>query len=128
MKRSPAAPAPLAILAARLRARAAALAQEVRDYPTPIARCDEQLTGLLERRARLYRALGALEALAQGAGSAAELSALEAGVRALRPGDLSAKLAGRCAAALEALRAECRARPGGCAPADAWANDGGPAA
>ena len=44
-------------LGAELRARAAALAREVRDYPTPIARCDDQLTGLLERRARLYRAL-----------------------------------------------------------------------
>jgi hypothetical protein len=29
------------------------LSDEIRRYPTPIARCDEQLTELLERRARL---------------------------------------------------------------------------
>ena len=36
-----------------LDARIAALSDEIRRYPTPIARCDEQLTELLERRARL---------------------------------------------------------------------------
>jgi len=128
MARLPDAPAALAALAARLRARAGALAQEVRDYPTPIARCDDQLTGLLERRARLYRALEALEAFAHGAGSAAELAALEAGFGALEAGDLSADLADACRAALGALRAGWRARAGGCGPADVWANDGGAAA
>jgi hypothetical protein len=29
------------------------VSDEIRRYPTPIARCDEQLTELLERRARL---------------------------------------------------------------------------
>ena len=29
------------------------LSREIRAYPTPIARCDEQLTQLLEERARL---------------------------------------------------------------------------
>ena len=29
------------------------LSAEIRNYPTPIARCDEQLTGLIEERARL---------------------------------------------------------------------------
>ncbi len=29
------------------------LSDEIRSYPTPIARCDEQLTGLIERRAAL---------------------------------------------------------------------------
>ncbi len=29
------------------------LSAEIRGYPTPIARCDEQLTQLLEERARL---------------------------------------------------------------------------
>jgi hypothetical protein len=124
----PVAPAPLAVLAAHLRTRAAALAQEVREYPTPIARCDDQLTGLLERRARLYGALEALEDFAHGAGSAAELAALEAGLGALEPGDLSADLAEACGAALGALHAERRARAGGCGPADIWANDGGAAA
>ena len=36
-----------------LDAKIAALSNEIRSYPTPIARCDEQLTELLERRARL---------------------------------------------------------------------------
>lgn len=38
-----------------------ALSREIRSYPTPIARCDEQLAGLLEERARLRAALAALE-------------------------------------------------------------------
>jgi len=29
------------------------LSAEIRNYPTPIARCDEQLTALIEERARL---------------------------------------------------------------------------
>jgi len=36
-----------------LDAKIAALSDEIRRYPAPIARCDEQLTELLERRARL---------------------------------------------------------------------------
>ena len=35
-------------------AKIAELSDEIRRYPTPIARCDEHLTELLERRARLY--------------------------------------------------------------------------
>ncbi len=31
------------------------LSEEIRNYPTPIARCDEQLTALIEERARLLR-------------------------------------------------------------------------
>ena len=31
----------------------ASLSDEIRRYPTPIARCDEQLTELIERRAHL---------------------------------------------------------------------------
>ncbi len=53
------------------------LSAEIRGYPTPIARCDEQLTALIEERARLL----------------AEL-----------------------------------AKPSGCTPEGAWANDGGPTA
>ena len=37
--------------------RLAELFREIRDYPTPIARCDEQLTALLEERARLLQRL-----------------------------------------------------------------------
>jgi hypothetical protein len=33
--------------------RIRALSEEIRNYPTPIARCDEQLTGLIEERSRL---------------------------------------------------------------------------
>jgi len=36
-----------------LDAMIAMLSDEIRHYPTPIARCDEQLSELLERRARL---------------------------------------------------------------------------
>ena len=36
------------------------LSREIRAYPTPIARCDEQLAGLLEERARLLARLAAL--------------------------------------------------------------------
>ena len=45
-------------MAADIDALIAELSDEIRRYPTPIARCDEQLAELLERRARL---------LAQGA-------------------------------------------------------------
>ena len=34
-----------------LHRRLAELSEEIRRYPTPIARCDEQLTALLEQRA-----------------------------------------------------------------------------
>lgn len=37
--------------------RLAEISAEIRDYPTPIARCDEQLTALLEERARLLESL-----------------------------------------------------------------------
>ena len=37
--------------------RIEALSREIRNYPTPIARCDEQLTGLLDERSRLLRLL-----------------------------------------------------------------------
>jgi len=36
-----------------LQRRIEAISQEIRHYPTPIARCDEQLTALIEERARL---------------------------------------------------------------------------
>ena len=40
-----------------LEERIAALSREIRGYPTPIARCDEQLTALLEERSRLLQLL-----------------------------------------------------------------------
>ena len=33
------------------------LSEEIRNYPTPIARCDEQLMGLIEERSRLLAEL-----------------------------------------------------------------------
>ncbi len=33
------------------------LSEPIRNYPTPIARCDEQLGGLIEERARLLNEL-----------------------------------------------------------------------
>jgi len=47
--------------AAGLQQRIAELSLEIRNYPTPIARCDEQLTQLLEERARLMAQLEAAE-------------------------------------------------------------------
>jgi chorismate mutase len=44
-------------MSADLRRRLAELNQEIRNYPGPIARCDEQLAALLEERARLMRQL-----------------------------------------------------------------------
>jgi hypothetical protein len=36
-----------------LEEKISALSGEIRHYPTPIARCDEQLPGLIEERSRL---------------------------------------------------------------------------
>jgi hypothetical protein len=46
---------------AGLERRIAELSREIRDYPTPIARCDEQLAGLLEERARAVELLEKLD-------------------------------------------------------------------
>ena len=42
---------------ASLEKRIQDLCAEIRSYPTPIARCDEQLAALLEERARLIQCL-----------------------------------------------------------------------
>ena len=42
---------------AELLQRIEELSREIRHYPTPIARCDEQLTGLIEERSRLLELL-----------------------------------------------------------------------
>jgi hypothetical protein len=44
-----------------LNRRIAELSHEIRAYPTPIARCDEQLPALIEERARLLARLHELE-------------------------------------------------------------------
>ncbi len=120
-----------ASLEARLRDRVSELAQAVRNYPTPMARCDDQLTGLLERRSRVLEAGNQIQALGVGIGggsleeAASTLAALDACISALVPGDLDEPFAARFAESLASLRGQWRARAGGCGPADAWANDGG---
>ena len=42
---------------AELEQSIARLSDEIRYYPTPIARCDEQLTALIEERSRLLNLL-----------------------------------------------------------------------
>lgn len=37
------------------------LSREIRNYPTPIARCDEQLTGLIEERSFALQELQKLD-------------------------------------------------------------------
>lgn len=49
---------------AQLRAKLAEVNQDIRTYPQPIARCDVQLGGLHEERARLLEALDWLESAA----------------------------------------------------------------
>lgn len=49
-----------------LERRIAELSEEIRHYPTPIARCDEQLTDLIERRADLIEQLKRASAHAAG--------------------------------------------------------------
>jgi cell division protein FtsB len=46
-------------MSTELQRRIDELSREIRAYPTPIARCDEQLTQLLEERARLQARLQA---------------------------------------------------------------------
>ena len=44
-----------------LERRFAELSEEIRHYPTPIARCDEQLLDLLERRSQVLAQLRSIE-------------------------------------------------------------------
>ncbi len=50
-------------LVAALERRVAGLSEEVRGYPGPIARCDDQLLALIERRNRVQEALAAARRL-----------------------------------------------------------------
>ncbi|HET9043212.1 MAG TPA: hypothetical protein VFN70_08700 [Burkholderiales bacterium] len=56
---------------AYLEQRGASLSEAVRRYPTPIARCDEQLPGLLESRREVLRLLEELDATLVAAFAAA---------------------------------------------------------
>ena len=44
-------------MSAWLEQRIAEISEEIRNYPTPIARCDQHLAALLEERARLISRL-----------------------------------------------------------------------
>lgn len=50
-------------LRARLEAQRRRLDEEIRNYPTPIPRCDAQFNHLFEQRARIVAAIDALAAL-----------------------------------------------------------------
>lgn len=52
-----------AALRSHLETRNREINAEVAHYPTPIARCDVQLSKLLEQRARVYRELARIEAI-----------------------------------------------------------------
>jgi chorismate mutase len=49
-----------------LEEKISALSEEIRSYPTPIARCDEQLSGLIEERARLLQQLSEFQEKSDG--------------------------------------------------------------
>jgi hypothetical protein len=53
---------------ARLMKRLLEINEEIRTYPQPIARCDAQLGGLVEERARIHAELDALQERAPAAG------------------------------------------------------------
>ena len=55
---------PLEQAKARLAARLREINDEIRAYPQPIARCDAQLGGLVEERARIQAELAEIEARA----------------------------------------------------------------
>ena len=44
-----------------LQQRLAELSLEIRNYPTPIARCDEQLAGLIEERSRVLKSMDEIQ-------------------------------------------------------------------
>jgi hypothetical protein len=57
-------PSPIENAKARLAERLREINDEIRAYPQPIARCDAQLGGLVEERARIQAQLAEIEARA----------------------------------------------------------------
>lgn len=95
-----------------LERRSKALCDEVRNYPTPIARCDVQLTKLIEQRTRAIETLG----LAQAADPARDghadrrwLAALDALLRSA-PGEAEDNAEASLRAALQAAIAGMNGR------------------
>lgn len=97
-------------LNAHLERRCAQLNEEVRNYPTPIARCDEQLTRLIEQRARAIEQLKLVaeaEPSRDGLVGDAGLAALEQLLRGppvFADDGIESALRNRARAALSALR------------------------
>ncbi len=93
-----------------LERRSKELSEEVRNYPTPIARCDEQLTKLIEQRAGAIDQLKLLLDAAPARSSQADgrgLAALETYLmrsRAFPDDELETALRSRLSAALSGLR------------------------
>jgi len=95
-------------LALRLRARFKTLSDEMRSYPTPIARCDEQLTALIEQRAAVRAELERLaEMEAGGSVATCPADALERFVAEGAADDATlAATRSRLAVALSSIRPE----------------------
>jgi hypothetical protein len=97
-------------LKGHLERRCAELNEEVRNYPTPIARCDEQLTRLIEQRSRAVEQLklvaGADPAQASAAGECglAALDQVLTGPPASADDDVENAIRARARAALAGLR------------------------
>jgi hypothetical protein len=96
-------------LKAHLERRCAQLSEEIRSYPTPIARCDEQLTRLIEERSRgieqlklLAEANPARDHLEGGSGLA-DLEQLLRGPPAFADDGVERAIRNRARAALSAL-------------------------
>lgn len=74
-------------LRAELERRRLALAEEIRNYPTPIAGCDQHFNWLLEQQQRVRAQLQQLDSLVAGAHTR---EALAAALRAFDPNSVPA--------------------------------------
>jgi hypothetical protein len=60
----------------QLESRKTSLYDELKHYPTPIARCDEHFTHLMEKRARVFQTVSRMEALSHDDLTASDYVAL----------------------------------------------------
>lgn len=104
-------------LRAHLERRSIELNAEVHSYPSPIARCDDQLPKLLEQRARMVRLLRAATELgAEPAARSAEADWLDrlqeflAGPDVATDDDAEVELRSRLSAALAQVRHDTNAQ------------------
>ena len=98
-------------LALGLTARFQALSDEMRAYPTPIARCDEQLTRLIEQRDAVRTELERIADVdVHGGAAASTIDALEPFLaEGAADDDALAAIRSRLAAALPSTRSDCDA-------------------